>query len=112
MVGTRWIGTQNRWKGVKGKSMGPSDELGRTHLRVARPTDDLDAVVRFYRDGLGFDVLYQFRDHDGFDGVMLGPRGRTTYSSPARSGTRPAGPGPRTICPSSTCRARLNGPRS
>jgi len=22
-------------------------------LRVARPTDDLDAVLRFYRDGLG-----------------------------------------------------------
>ncbi len=45
------------------------------HLRVARPTDDLAAVVRFYRDGLGFEVLYEFQDHDGFDGVMLGARG-------------------------------------
>jgi hypothetical protein len=42
------------------------------HLRVARPTDDLDAVVQFYRDGLGFAVLSEFRGHDGFDGVMLG----------------------------------------
>jgi catechol 2,3-dioxygenase-like lactoylglutathione lyase family enzyme len=42
------------------------------HLRVARPTDDLEAVTRFYRDGLGFEVLASFRDHDGFDGVMLG----------------------------------------
>jgi catechol 2,3-dioxygenase-like lactoylglutathione lyase family enzyme len=42
---------------------------------VARPTDDLDGVVRFYRDGLGLDVLYEFRDHDGFDGVMLGRKG-------------------------------------
>lgn len=41
-------------------------------LRVARPTDDLDAVVRFYRDGLGLDVIGRFEDHDGIDGVMLG----------------------------------------
>lgn len=42
------------------------------HLRVARPTDNLVEVVKFYRGGLGFEVLYQFTDHDGFDGVMLG----------------------------------------
>ena len=41
-------------------------------LRVARPTDDIDAVLPFYRDGLGLAVLYRFEDHDGFDGVMLG----------------------------------------
>jgi catechol 2,3-dioxygenase-like lactoylglutathione lyase family enzyme len=46
--------------------------LGVGHLRVARPTDDLAAVVAFYRDGLGFEVLAEFADHDGFDGVMLG----------------------------------------
>jgi len=46
--------------------------LAKAHLRVARPTDQLDEVVRFYKDGLGFDVLDQFADHDGFDGVMLG----------------------------------------
>lgn len=42
------------------------------HLRVARPTDHLEEVVKFYRDGLGFEVLSTFEDHDGFDGVMLG----------------------------------------
>jgi 7-cyano-7-deazaguanine reductase len=41
-------------------------DLSRCHLRVARPTDDLAAVVRFYRDGLGFEVLSEFRDHAGF----------------------------------------------
>jgi catechol 2,3-dioxygenase-like lactoylglutathione lyase family enzyme len=41
-------------------------------LRVARPTDDLEALLPFYRDGLGLTVLYRFEDHDGFDGVMLG----------------------------------------
>src|SRR5438045_8543799 len=41
-------------------------------LRVARPTDDIDALLPFYRDGLGLSVLYRFEGHDGFDGVMLG----------------------------------------
>src|SRR3712207_5713849 len=43
-----------------------------TQLRVARPTDRLEEVVRFYRDGVGLSELYRFEDHDGFDGVMLG----------------------------------------
>lgn len=42
------------------------------HLRVARPTDHLSEVIRFYRDGLGFELLGSFEDHDGFDGAMLG----------------------------------------
>lgn len=42
------------------------------HLRIARPTDDIAALLPFYRDGLGFAVLSQFADHEGFDGVMLG----------------------------------------
>jgi catechol 2,3-dioxygenase-like lactoylglutathione lyase family enzyme len=44
-------------------------------LRVARPSDDLDRLLAFYREGLGFDLLYRFADHDGFDGVMLGKAG-------------------------------------
>lgn len=53
-------------------------DLGKAHLRVARPTDQLAAVIAFYRDGLGLEVLYEFRDHNGFDGVMLGRPG-TAY---------------------------------
>lgn len=41
-------------------------------MRVARPTNDLAGLVRFYGEGLGFDVLGRFEDHAGFDGVMLG----------------------------------------
>lgn len=41
-------------------------------LRVARATDDIDALLPFYREGLGLSELYRFADHDGFDGVMLG----------------------------------------
>lgn len=44
-------------------------------VRVARPSDDIDELLRFYRDGLGLRVLYHFEDHDGFDGVMLGHPG-------------------------------------
>ena len=50
-------------------------DLGLAHLRVARPTDDPEAVARFYHDGLGLDVLYGFKDHEGFDGVLLGREG-------------------------------------
>lgn len=46
--------------------------LHSAHLRVARPTDNLEALLPFYRDGLGMSVLAEFRDHAGFDGVMLG----------------------------------------
>ncbi len=49
--------------------------LPTAHLRIARPTDHLPEVVRFYRDGLGFEVLGGFENHAGFDGVMLGQRG-------------------------------------
>lgn len=44
-------------------------------LRVARPSDNPDGLLRFYRDGLGLNVLYRFEGHDGFDGVMLGRQG-------------------------------------
>jgi catechol 2,3-dioxygenase-like lactoylglutathione lyase family enzyme len=49
------------------------------HLRVARPTKDLDAVIRFYRDGLGFEVIDSFTGHAGFDGVMLGHAGEAYH---------------------------------
>ena len=44
-------------------------------LRVARPTDHLDAIATMYADGLGLEVIGHFGDHDGFDGVMLGEPG-------------------------------------
>lgn len=64
------------------------------HLRVARPTDDLAAVVRFYRGGLGFDALGEFRDHAGFDGVMLGHKGAGYHLEFTRKAGHSAGPAP------------------
>jgi catechol 2,3-dioxygenase-like lactoylglutathione lyase family enzyme len=41
-------------------------------LRVVRPTDNLAAIVEMYVAGLGFTVIAQFVDHEGFDGAILG----------------------------------------
>lgn len=43
-----------------------------TRLRIARPTEQLERVVRFYREGLGWRVLDAFQGHEGVDGVMVG----------------------------------------
>jgi catechol 2,3-dioxygenase-like lactoylglutathione lyase family enzyme len=74
--------------------MNKPGNLGRAHLRVARPSDDLDAVVEFYRDGLGFEVLYEFNDHDGFDGVMLGHHGASYHLEFTRKHGHKAGRAP------------------
>ena len=42
------------------------------HLRIARPTDQLHKVVDFYQNILGFSRLGEFKNHDGFDGIMMG----------------------------------------
>ena len=45
--------------------------LATAHIRIARPTNDFAAAKHFYCDGLGFEVTYEFADHDGFDGTVL-----------------------------------------
>ena len=45
---------------------------GLTSFRIARPAQNLLETERFYVLGLGFQKLGEFKDHDGFDGVMLG----------------------------------------
>ncbi|MGD6795980.1 VOC family protein [Metabacillus indicus] len=41
-------------------------------VRVARPTNNLQEIVRFYGEGLGLKQIGQFQDHEGYDGVMFG----------------------------------------
>lgn len=48
--------------------------LATAHVRVARPSDNIDALLPFYCDGLGFEVLLRFKEHEGFNGIMLGHR--------------------------------------
>jgi catechol 2,3-dioxygenase-like lactoylglutathione lyase family enzyme len=41
-------------------------------LRIARHTERLEEIVRFYRDGIGLREIGRFHDHAGYDGVFLG----------------------------------------
>jgi catechol 2,3-dioxygenase-like lactoylglutathione lyase family enzyme len=63
-------------------------------LRVARPSDDLEALRRFYEQGLGLAVLYRFEDHDGFDGIMLGRPGAPYHFEFTRARGHRAGRAP------------------
>jgi catechol 2,3-dioxygenase-like lactoylglutathione lyase family enzyme len=63
-------------------------------LRVARPSDNLDDLLRFYEQGLGLAVLDRFADHDGFDGVMLGKAGAPYHFEFTRAHGHPAGRAP------------------
>jgi hypothetical protein len=49
-----------------------SNPILTAHLRIARPTRSISALLPFYINGLGFTILYSFTQHSGFDGVMLG----------------------------------------
>lgn len=65
-----------------------------TKLRVARPTDHLEELVRFYTEGLGLAVLDSFEDHEGFDGVMVGVPGAAYHLEFTRKQGHAAGPAP------------------
>ncbi len=41
-------------------------------LRYARHTNDLNAIKTFYSTIIQLDVLGEFNDHDGYDGIFLG----------------------------------------
>ncbi|MDC8446710.1 MAG: VOC family protein [Nitrosomonas sp.] len=46
-----------------------------SHFRLARPVSDLVRTDAMYRAGLGLIRLGYFKDHEGFDGIMLGMPG-------------------------------------
>jgi hypothetical protein len=41
-------------------------------IRFARPTDNLNTITKMYIIGLGFKELFSFKDHNGFDGIIIG----------------------------------------
>jgi catechol 2,3-dioxygenase-like lactoylglutathione lyase family enzyme len=71
-----------------------TDALATAHLRIARPTDDIAALIKFYREGLGFELLFEFKEHDGFDGVMLGHKSAPYHLEFTRKQGHPAGRAP------------------
>jgi len=48
-------------------------------FRIARPTNNLNEVVKFYNDILGMEIIGKFEDHLGYDGVMLGMPDKTYH---------------------------------
>src|SRR5215218_10345097 len=59
------------------ENQSPQDGSPVTQVRIARPTDRLAEVVRFYSDALGLEQIASFEGHAGYDGVMLAlPGGR------------------------------------
>ncbi len=56
-----------------------SARLGVTQVRIARPTDKLSEVIRFYTEGLGLTKLGGFEGHDGYDGVFIGLPGASYH---------------------------------
>ena len=59
-------------------------------VRVARHTERLDELVRFYRDGIGLPEIGGFRDHDCYDGVFLALPSTRTHLELTTAGRHPA----------------------
>lgn len=64
------------------------------HLRVARPASDLHRTTEMYCRGIGLRVVERFRDHDGFDGVILAGAATWYHLEFTLSHTHPVHPRP------------------
>ncbi|MBD8034054.1 MULTISPECIES: VOC family protein [Solibacillus] len=49
-----------------------TETLHIAQFRIARPTDKLEQVERFYCEGLGLKKLGGFKGHRGYTGIMIG----------------------------------------
>lgn len=76
-IGSRFLDAANDIESLSNRTGQPERSSMKLHptLRVARPSDDLDALLPFYCEGLGLELLYRFENHDGFDGIMIGREG-------------------------------------
>jgi catechol 2,3-dioxygenase-like lactoylglutathione lyase family enzyme len=59
-------------------------------VRLARHSDDLEAVVAFYRDRVGLPEIGRFVGHDGYDGVFLDLPGTGAHLEFTTGGEHPA----------------------
>ena len=63
-------------------------------IRFARPTDQLEDVLRFYEEGLGLRRIDSFDDHAGYGGVMLGLPGEDVHLELTTHAEGSPGPAP------------------
>ncbi|SFA72911.1 Catechol-2,3-dioxygenase [Bacillus sp. cl95] len=47
-------------------------EVPAVQFRMARPTNQLEKIEQFYKEGLGLKKIGEFRKHEGYDGLMFG----------------------------------------
>ncbi|MBY8912024.1 VOC family protein [Bacillus sp. YC2] len=62
-------------------------------IRVARPTGQLNEIIRFYEEGLGLKRVGEFSEHNGYSGVMFGMPG-TQYHLEFTEETDASAPSP------------------
>lgn len=43
-------------------------------FRIARHTNQIAQLTAFYCDIIGLDILGEFKEHDGYDGIFLGKK--------------------------------------
>ncbi|KGR75727.1 VOC family protein [Ureibacillus sinduriensis] len=48
------------------------DQLQVVQVRVARPTDQIEEVERFYCEGIGLEKIGSFTGHRGYSGLLIG----------------------------------------
>ncbi|HMI08077.1 MAG TPA: VOC family protein [Flavobacterium sp.] len=58
-------------------------------FRYARHTTDLQPIIRFYCSILDLEILGEFHDHDGYDGVFIGNRDSDWHLEFTTSGEKP-----------------------
>lgn len=63
-------------------------------MRVARACRDLDVLVAQYTGGLGFSTLSRWRDHEGYDGAILGHPGAPYHLEFIHDHGEPSPPAP------------------
>jgi len=61
-------------------------------VRVARHTERLAEIVRFYGEALGLPELGRFEDHEGYDGVFFALPGTAAHLEFTSGGDHPAPP--------------------
>ncbi len=49
------------------------------NFRYARHTQKIESLIYFYTSVLNFEVLGEFKNHDGYDGVFLGIKGENWH---------------------------------
>ena len=64
------------------------------HLRIARPVSDLARSTEMYCRGLGLTILGSFKNHEGFDGAMLGDPGSSYHFEFTHCPAHPVTPAP------------------